>query len=126
MKVGRRLAYVTRGEDKLRQLEERLSRQLKALSDRVSQLSNAGIEYHYSADESTCYLAYAHSPAYRVSLRAQHVLDMDTQGLEATAQRVTNLLDEMELERQCLARHSPAAAHSQCRRPGGGLPRRGR
>ena len=97
--VGLRLAQVTRGEDRLRELEARLSRQLKALSDRVSQLSNADIAYHYSADESTCYLAYAHSPAYRVSLRAQHVLDMDTHVLEATAQRVTNLLDEMELER---------------------------
>jgi hypothetical protein len=99
LKVGRRLAYVTRGEDKLRELEERLSRQLKALSDRVSRLSNADIEYDYNADESTCYLAYAHSPAYCVSLPAQHVLDMDTKGLEATAQRVTNRLDEMELER---------------------------
>jgi hypothetical protein len=90
---------VTRGEDKVRELEERLSRQLNALSDRVSQLSNADIDYHYSADESTCYLAYAHSPAYRVSLPVQRVLDMDTGGLEATAQRVTNRLDEMELER---------------------------
>jgi hypothetical protein len=87
------------GQERLRELEARLSRQLKALADRTSELSYADIEYHYVAGEATtCYLAYAHAPANRVSLRGQEVLTMDAEGLERMARRVTDRLDEMELE----------------------------
>jgi hypothetical protein len=88
------------GQERLRELEARLTRQLKALADRVSELSYAEVEYYWVADEATtCYLAYAQTPASRVSLRGQDVLDMDPEGLERTARRVTDRLDEMELER---------------------------
>jgi hypothetical protein len=88
------------GQERLRELEARLTRQLKALADRVSELSYADVEYDWDAHEATtCYLAYAHAPASRVSLRGQEVLDMDAEGLERLARRLTDRLDEMELER---------------------------
>jgi hypothetical protein len=88
------------GQERLRVLEARLTRQLKALADRISELSYAEVEYHWVVDDATtCYLAYAHASASRISLRAQEVLDMDAEGLERTARRLTDRLDEMDLER---------------------------
>jgi hypothetical protein len=78
-----------------------LTRQLKALADRISDSELCQDRVSLTADESTiCSPAYARAAASRVSVCGQEVLDMDAERLERTARRLTDRLDEMELERR--------------------------
>jgi len=85
-------------QDRLRELEETGTGKLQELSDRVSELSGADVEYHYSTAEATAYLAYAHAPENRVSISGQHLLDMDNADMQRVALQAFDVLDRMEME----------------------------